>query len=397
MLHALRSRDFRLLWSGQTVSLIGDSAFVVALGWRVFKLSGSGSLGIVLMLQAVGMMATLLIGGVLADRYPRRRLMIASDLARAAAVGALAALDATGGLSFGALAGFSFVVGLGTGFFQPAYGGIVPLVVEQPLLASANALLGIARQSSLAVGPALAAGLYATTGSATVFALDAGSFVFSAALVWLARPRALAGEVVEGPFREIVAGIRYVAGIPWLWVTIVLFSLFLMLVLSPIQVLLPKLVEQHFGRGIGSYGLLTSLQGAGMVAGTVVFGQTNPRRRRGVVSYAIWSVNCALIILLALSPWYWVAAACAAARGACVGFGIAVWDTMLMERVPDRLLSRVISLDYFGSIGLMPFGLVLAGGAAGLAAPGALIAGGAALCGMLFVVTLPARWLRAVD
>jgi MFS family permease len=89
-LHALRSRDFRLLWSGQTISLVGDGAFLVALGWTAFSLTGkTSSLAIVLMLHSVAMLATLLIGGALADRYPRRTLMIVSDLARCGVITAV--------------------------------------------------------------------------------------------------------------------------------------------------------------------------------------------------------------------------------------------------------------------------------------------------------------------
>src|SRR3954465_9220247 len=102
-LHAFRHRDFRLLWTGQTVSLIGDAAFLTALGWKTFTVAGSGKLGIVLTAQAVGLLTTLLIGGALADRYERRRLMVLSDLSRFCAVGALAVLDATGHLGFGTL------------------------------------------------------------------------------------------------------------------------------------------------------------------------------------------------------------------------------------------------------------------------------------------------------
>src|SRR3972149_650314 len=148
VLHAFASRDFRLLWSGQTVSLIGDAAFFVALGWTTFKLEGSGVL-----------------------------------------VGVLAVLDFGGGLSIELLATIALLQGVAGGFFMPAFGGIVPLVVEQPPLASANALIGISRQVSLIIGPAFAGLAYGATGSATVFAFDAGSFVFSAALGWLARPR----------------------------------------------------------------------------------------------------------------------------------------------------------------------------------------------------------------
>src|SRR5712691_4995641 len=112
---AFRSREFRLVWSAQVVSLIGDAAFVTALGWRTFTLAGSGKLGIVLVCQALAMLATVLIGGALADRFPRRTLMIVSDLARLAAVGTLAGFDASGHLSFATLLVLATLMGLATG------------------------------------------------------------------------------------------------------------------------------------------------------------------------------------------------------------------------------------------------------------------------------------------
>jgi MFS family permease len=181
--HAFRSREFRLVWSAQVVSLAGDAAFVTALGWRTFTLAGSGKLGIVLVCQALAMLTTVLIGGALADRFPRRTLMIASDLARLAAVGALAGFDASGRLGFPVLLLLATLMGLGDGFFYPAFGGIVPLLVEPYAVPSANAMIGLARWSSVLIGPSLAAFAYGGAGSATVFALDAGSFLFSAALL----------------------------------------------------------------------------------------------------------------------------------------------------------------------------------------------------------------------
>src|SRR5438034_8066968 len=198
ILEALRHRDFRLLWSGQAVSLLGDMAFMTAIGWKAFTLVGSSRLGVVLLCFAAGELATLLVGGALADRYERRRMMIVSDVWRFLAVGALAAVDATGHLTFPILVALAIVVGLGDGFFYPAVGGIVPLVVEQPALPSANSLMGVARWGSFIVGPALAASLYSATGSAVVFALDAASFVASAALLWFVRPRAVEPEAKEG-------------------------------------------------------------------------------------------------------------------------------------------------------------------------------------------------------
>ena len=167
-LQALRSRDFRLLWSGQTISLVGDGAFLVALGWTSFELTGSKStLALVLMGHGAAMLATLLIGGALADRYPRRTLMIISDLARCAVMVALFAVDVSGNLELWSLITLAVLYGAGDGFFYPAYGGIVPLVVDEHHLASANALTGLSRQAAFVVGPALAGALYGIAGASS--------------------------------------------------------------------------------------------------------------------------------------------------------------------------------------------------------------------------------------
>jgi MFS family permease len=395
--HAFRSREFRLVWSAQAVSLIGDAAFLTALGWRTFTLSGSGKLGVVLVCQSLAMLATVLIGGALADRFPRRTLMIVSDLARFGAVGALAAVDASGHLTFPIILVLATLMGLGDGFFYPAFGGIVPLLVEPTAVPSANAMIGVARWSSVLVGPSLAAVVYGATGSATVFALDAATFLFSASLLWLTKPRPVEPSPAEGTLREIWAGMRYVSRVPWLWVTISLFAVVLMLQFAPQQVLMPKLVSDHFHRGVGAYGLLTSLIGLGTVLGTLLYGHLQPQRKRGVLSYAIWLVNSLCIAGLVLSPWYEVAGVLAVVRGACIGFAVAVWETMLMELVPQHMLSRVVSLDFFGSFGLMPLGLALSAGIAGLAAPTTIIATGALVSAGLIAAVMTRPWLRAVD
>ena len=396
-LEALRHRDFRLLWLGQVVSLIGDAAFLTALGWRTFTIAGAGGLGVALLCHSAAFLVTLLLGGALADRYSRRALMIVSDFWRFGAVGALAILDGTGNLDFWSLLVLTTLVGLGDGFFHPAFGGIVPLVVEQSSIASANSLIGVARWGSLLLGPSLAALVYEVTGSAAVFGLDAGTFVLSALLLSLARPRAAERGTDEGTLAQIRAGAAYVASVPWLWVTIGLFAVVLMLQFAPQQVLLPKLVDEHFGRGVGAYGFLTTCVGIGTIAGTLVFGQLQPRRRRGVLSYVLWTLNSLAIVGVALAPWYELAAGFAIARGFCIGFAVAVWETMLMELVPERLLSRVVSLDYFGSFGLMPVGLAFAAGMSGLAAPGTIIALGAGISTVMFLFVLTRPWLRAIE
>jgi MFS family permease len=398
VLEALRHRDFRLLWAGQTVSQIGDAAFLVALGWRAFTLTHkASSLGIVLMVEALGLVATLLIGGVLADRYSRKLLLIGSDGARALVIAGLAVVDATGHLRFGVLIAFVALHGLGSGLFQPAFGGILPFLVEEPSLGSANALVGVSRQAAFVVGPAVAGAIYGLAGSSAIFAADAGSFLVSAGFLTFARPRVYERGPAEGLGSELTAGLRYVIRVPWLWITIGTFSVVLMVGYAAFQVLLPKLVKQEWHGGVGSYGLLFTLQGVGMVIGSVVLAQTAIARRRGITLYSLFVANSLFGALLGLSPWYAGAAALQVGRGFCIGFGITLWDTMVMQQVPRQMLSRVISMDWFGSIGLLPAGLGIWAGLSGLAAPGTLIAASSAFCTCLFLAGLANRRIRALD
>ncbi len=239
--------------------------------------------------------------------------------------------------------------------------------------------------------------MYGLAGSTVVFGFNAFSFLVSFAFVWATRPRIAERAEAQGTLREIRAGFRYVAGVPWLWVTISLFAFVLMFQWAPIQVLTPKLVRAHFHLGVGAYGFVFSTMGAGMILGAVAFAQLNPRRRRGLLSYLIWIVNSLLVVVFALSPWYSLALVASFWRGACIGFGIAVWETMLMELVPQHMLSRVISLDWFGSFGLAPLGLVVVGAASGLASPGTIIALGACISIFIVAAGLLSRQIRTID
>jgi MFS family permease len=196
---------------------------------------------------------------------------------------------------------------------------------------------------------------------------------------------------------ELTSGFRYVARVPWLWITIGTFSVVLLVGYAALQVLLPKLVREAWGGGVGSYGLLFTLQGVGMVAGSVALGQTSPTRGRGILIYSLFVTNSVCGALLGLSPWFAGAAVLQIIRGFCIGFAITLWDTMLMLRVPQHMLSRVISMDWFGSLGLLPAGLGIWALLSGLAAPGTLIAVSSTFCAVLFAIGLSDRRIRSVE
>jgi MFS family permease len=394
-LYAFRSRDFRLLWSARTVSLIGDGAFLIALGWRTTTLTGSAtSLAIVLMANSAALLATVLIGGALADRYSRRGMMIASDLARFAIIGTLAVLDGAGELSFGLLIALAVGFGAADGFFYPAAGGIVPLVVESHELASANTLIGISRQASFVIGPALAGSIYGVAGSAAVFGLNAITFLLSAAFLIPARPRAFEREPSEGTWKSIVEGVRYVVGVPWLWVGIAVTSVVLMVAMAPFQALAPTFVSEQFGKGVGAYGLLFAFEAAGMTIGMIAFGQMNPRTHRIWLVFGLLALNDVFAVAMTLQGSYDVAAVLMVARGVLIGYAIGVWATLMMEWVPEGKLARVTSLDFFGAIGLLPLGYALTALVSQTAEAWAILAVGFTLAGFLWAVPLLFRSVR---
>ena len=384
-----------MLWSGQTISLVGDGAFLVALGWKSFELTGSKStLALVLMGHGTAMLATLLIGGALADRYPRRTLMIVSDLSRCAVMIALFAVDVSGGLALWSLIALAVLYGAGDGFFYPAYGGIVPLVVDEHHLASANALTGLSRQAAFVVGPAFAGALYGFWGASSVFALNAVSFVAAAVLMFLARPRQFDRDEPKGTLKEIADGLRYVMAVPWLWITIFLASFILMIAMAPYTALLPAFVEEQFNRGVGSYGTLFTLQSLGMAVGSLAFGQTNPTRRRVIIMYLLFAANDICVIAMALTHSFGLACLFVGMRGVCIGYGIGVWSTLLMQQVPSGKLARVTSLDFFGSFALIPVGYALTALVADAFSPATLLIAGFGLSTILWIAPLASRKVR---
>jgi len=392
---AFGSRDFRLLLGGQTVSFLGDAAFIVALGWRVTDLTGrASSLGYALSLESLAMLTTLLLGGVLGDRYSRRLLMIGSDLARCVVMAVVLVLDATGRLTYTDVLVLGVLFGLADGFFQPALGGIVALLVDQPLLASANSWVGIVRNGTAILGPALAAFLYHSGGPSIVWGIDAGSFVVSASALWFVRPRALDGPAQLGLRKELATGFRYVISVPWIWTGIASATVILMVAMAPYTALLPRIVQEHYHRGVGSYGVLFSAMAAGVVAGSLLWARWNPRRHRVAICFASFGINDLGIIVLALSPWYPLAVVAATWRGFWIGVGISAWMTLISELVPAHLLSRVLSFDFFGSMGLTPVGFALAGAVATVVAPTSILAVGGVMGGSLWFVPLAWRRVR---
>jgi DHA3 family tetracycline resistance protein-like MFS transporter len=363
LLRPLRERDFALLWTGMTVSLLGDGIFIVANAWQVYDLENNPvALSLVGTAWTLGMVAFLLTGGVVTDRVDRRRVLIAADLVRAAALVAMGVLSLSGVIEIWHLVVLALFMGVGEAFFGPAFGAIVPDVVAKEHLVQANALDQLVRQAAARLaGPALGGFIVAAVGAGTAFLIDAGTFLLSVACVAAMGARALPVERLGSARREMVEGLAYVRREPWLWATLVSASLSLLFFLGPIEVLLPFVVRNDLGAGAGGYGTVLAATGVGAVAMSLVLGQTGVPRRYLTFMYVTWGVATLPFLVYAFGTALWQFVLFALFEGACMTAGMVVWGTLMSTRVPPELRGRVHSLDWFVSIGLTPVSFALTG------------------------------------
>ena len=363
LLRPLRERDFALLWTGMTVSLLGDGIFVVAQAWQVYDLDNDPvALSIVGTAWTLGMVAFLLTGGVVTDRADRRRVLVAADLVRAAALVAMGALSLTGVVEIWHLVALSVFMGIGEAFFGPAFGAIVPDIVAPEHLVQANALEQLVRTASARLaGPALGGVVVAAVGAGTAFLVDAGTFVLSAACISVMAVRAVPAERALSIRREMREGLQYVRSEPWLWATLVAASLSLLFFLGPIEVLLPYVVRNDLHAGAGGYGAVLAATGVGAVATAATLSQTGVPRRYLTFMYVTWGVATLPFLVYAFGTTLWQFVAFAVFEGACMAAGGVVWGTLMSTRVPPSLRGRVHSLDWFVSIGLTPVSFALTG------------------------------------
>jgi DHA3 family tetracycline resistance protein-like MFS transporter len=364
LLAPLRERDFALLWTGMTVSLLGDGIFIVAEAWQVYDIHNDPvALSLVGLAWTGGMTAFLLTGGIISDRVERRRVLIAADLARALVLAVTGALSLAGVLEIWHLVALAVLYGAGEAFFGPAFGALVPEIVAPHHLVEANSLDQLVRQAAeRLLGPAVGGLVVAGVGAGGAFLVDAGTFAISAACIWGLRVRSLPVATLDrSARRELREAVAFVRSQAWLWSTLVAASLSLLLFLGPLEVLLPFVVRNDLDTGAGGYGAILAAAGAGSVITSLIVSQRGPPRRYLTFAYGMWTVSTVAFIAYAVGTALWQFMAFAVLFGACETAGMVVWGTLMSSRVPPELRGRVHSLDWFVSIGLTPLSFALTG------------------------------------
>src|SRR5213080_584973 len=292
LLTPLRHRDFRILWVGMAVSLVGDGIFLVAAAWESYALWNSpAALAIVGIGMTVPTVVFLLIGGVVSDRYERRRVMACADAVRAAAVAAVAVLTIAGVLRFWELVALVAVYGAGTAFFTPAFEAIVPDLLPRDELGRANSLDQFVRPIALRLAGPVLGGALVAIGAGVAFAVDAASFAASLAAVLLIRnTRAERLEAHVSTAAALKDGLRFVRGRVWLWGTLASAAVAYLLFLVPTEVLLPFVVKNDLHASARTLGLVFAAGGLGAVGAATYMAQRGHPRRDVTVMYVTWTL-----------------------------------------------------------------------------------------------------------
>ena len=365
LLAPLRLRDFRLLWSGMCVSLLGDGVFIVAMAWQVYLLSNTPTaLAMVGIAMTIPTIAFLLLGGVMSDRFDRRRLMLGADVVRGLAIAAIAVLSLTGALEIWHMLILVAIFGGATAFFGPAFDAVVPDVLPASLLPQANSLDQFVRPLALRLaGPAIGGFLIEGVGVGWAFALNAATFAVSAAaLLAMARPtrrgRAAGGVSVAG---DIKVGFAYVRKHVWLWGTFASAAVAYLCFMGPAEVLLPFLVKNDLHGSAADLGLVFAAGGLGSLGCAAIMGQRGIPRRDITFMYLAWTLATVAIAGYGLATAVWQLMIASIAFNGLETAGTIVWATAKQRHVPPALLGRVSSLDWLISIGLLPLSFALTG------------------------------------
>jgi MFS transporter, DHA3 family, tetracycline resistance protein len=357
VLTPLRHRDFRLLWAGQTVSSFGNNVNGVALPFQLLRLGASPlELGIAVALHTGTGVGLLLLGGAIADRVPRRTLILASDAAGACVAAALALLSAAGLLRIEHVYVAAVALGAAGAFLQPAYRAIIADLVPPDVLLAGNATRLLGRSAARIVGPTVGGLVVAVAGPAPAFGIDAVTFLVSFGTLLLAHPeRRRTTASSNSIVRDVRDGLAYVFSVRWIWVTTLYFMLVNVAYAGHSGVMVPLLVRDTLGGDARTYGAIIAAYGVGTITASIGVAQI-AARRPGFVLFAFEILAAITFVAIGIVPLLPVALVATALTGVCLSSSTVIWQALLQRRVPERMQGRVSSIDLLGNSVMNPLG-----------------------------------------
>jgi MFS family permease len=388
-----RNRAFRLVWFGQAVSSLGNAMYRVTIAWTVYRVTGStADMGLVLAANMIPQLLLTLLGGSLADRLPRRSVIMVCDLTAGLVTLGLTVASLRHSTTTPERVVASFALGVVTSFFGPAYSPIYRDVLPVEDQQAVSAIRSVTSSCTSIIGPMLAGLVFAFGSAAVGFGVDAATFAFSAVCTLLARVPGGRAKYSGAMGADIRAGLRMVLETGWLRVLILLSLLANLVCVAPLAVLLPAVVEQAHGGG-SLLGVATAVQTASTALFAILAGKYAHRVPSGAAVFGLLAVSGLGIVLLGLG----VGHPLLILPGLAVaGFGFSfnvIESALIQEHVPAGFLSRVYSVTLVTSFALAPVGYAAAGALARSVGSGAVLCwGGAILAAVCLAWGVCARW-----
>lgn len=369
VLAPFRVREFRLLIAAVAIFVFAEGMWTVVMALQVIALADDpAALSLVAACLAGGMLAFILVGGIVADRVSQRAIIITVEAVNVAAVGAVAALGMLGSLTLWHMAVASAVLGVGAAFFFPAYSAYLPRILPPHYLLAANGIEGMIRPTlGQAMGPALAGVLVGASFPALGSAAVAVLFAVGLVLLVTVRPERAELPVADvdrekaHPLADLRDGFLFVVRTRWLLWTLLFASVWVLLAMGPMDVLLPFIARQRFVHGGQIYGFVLAAFGVGSALGALAVSTRALPRRYLTVMMMLWGLGSLPLAVVGVTWSFPVMAIALFAVGLSSGAGVVIWGTLLQRRVPPQMLGRVASLDFFVSLAFMPLSMALAG------------------------------------
>jgi len=358
---ALRHRDYRLWWFSQMVSLVGTWVQTVAQNWLVYRLTGSAAmLGLVNFAGLVPSLPMGLWAGSLADRFDKRRLVLIAQVTMFVQAAALAALSLTGVVRAWHVVVMAFILGVAQALDVPARQSFVVELVGKEDLTNAIALNSTIFNVARSVGPAVAGILVVAVGEGLAFTINAISFIPVIAALVAMRTSSIRHETKEGPYRQIVEGLRYTSRHELVWVIASLVGVSAFFVM-PYSVLMPIFAKEVFGGGAGVYGFLMTCIGVGALVGALAVASLGPGGQRGKLLNASTVALASFVLAFVFVRTLWLAAAVLAVTGFFFVVQNSLANTIIQLNVSDQLRGRVMSIYFLIFMGAMRLGALQAG------------------------------------
>ena len=397
VLTPLRDRDFRLLLIGQTVSNFGNNFFLIALPFQLIALGATPvQLGIAVTMAGVSTLVFLLIGGAIADRASRRRIILASDFLGALVTGAIGTLGFSSQLRVEHLYAAALILGGSSAFRFPAYTAIITELVPSDLLTEANAARTLGAALGRTAGPVAAGVVVAYAGTPLAFGIDALTFVFSFVAFLAAHPTARSTTAAAPILTQVREGVAFVTSTRWLWMALLALTFINLSYGGQIGVMTPLLVRDTLHAGAATFGAVTAAFGLGRIVGGFVLPQLHITRP-GVAMYVFEAIAGLATVVIGLVAWLPATFAGMVLMGLALSSSDTLFETLIQRNVPRELLGRVTSVNFFVGSLFVPLSPLLAAALIDLAAPAMtfVIAGiWAAGIALLLLFISPVRQLR---